>query len=116
MAEGLSTPLVKLSDATLKLGDRTIWDKLNLEVKPGEFLAVLGPNGAGKTTLLKVLLGLLELNSGTALVCDEAPHRGNSAIGYIPQQKGFDPDLPIRGRDLVSARVRWSQVWHALSQ
>lgn len=95
-------PLVELSNATLQLGDRLILDKLNLEVKPGEFLAILGPNGAGKTTLLKVLLGLLELSSGSALVCNEPPHRGNNLIGYIPQQKGFDADLPIRGRDLVS--------------
>jgi zinc/manganese transport system ATP-binding protein len=97
--------VVELKDATLRLGDRVIWDKLNLEVKPGEFLAILGPNGAGKTTLLKVLLGLLELSSGTALVCGEQPRRGNNLIGYIPQQKGFDSDLPIRGRDLVALGI-----------
>ncbi len=98
----MADPVVKLTDATLRLGNRTIWQDLNLEVHPGEFLAILGPNGAGKTTLLRVLLGLLPLTSGSAEVCGEQPHRGNDLIGYIPQQKNFDADLPIRGRDLVS--------------
>ena len=68
---------------------------------PGEFLAVLGPNGAGKTSLLKVLLGLVPLTSGTVEIAGRPPHRGRGCIGYIPQQRAFDPDLPIRGRDLV---------------
>ncbi len=97
-----TAPLVQLTNATLRLGDRIIWQNLNLEVRPGEFLAILGPNGAGKTTLLRVLLGLLELSSGSASMCGEAPRRGNDLIGYIPQQKNFDADLPIRGRDLVA--------------
>jgi zinc/manganese transport system ATP-binding protein len=74
---------------------------MDLEVAAGEFIAVLGPNGSGKSSLLKVLLGLTQLTSGTVQVCGAPPSRGNSAIGYIPQQKGFDRDLPIRGIDLV---------------
>jgi zinc/manganese transport system ATP-binding protein len=34
-------------------------------------------------------------------VCGAAPRRGSNTIGYIPQQKGFDRDLPLRGTDLV---------------
>ena len=98
----METPAVQLMDATLRIADRLIWEKLDLEVKPGEFLAVLGPNGAGKTSLLRVLLGLVGLSSGDALIYGAKPHRGNDLVGYIPQQKGFDRDLPIRGRDLVS--------------
>ena len=67
----------------------------------GEFLAVLGPNGAGKTTLLKVVLGLERPSGGTVEVEGRAPRRGSKRIGYIPQQRAFDRDLPVRGRDLV---------------
>ena len=62
---------------------------------------MLGPNGAGKTSLLKVLLGLVPLAAGTVEVAGRPPHRGDGRIGYIPQQRAFDPDLPMRGRDLV---------------
>ncbi|HYR14633.1 MAG TPA: ATP-binding cassette domain-containing protein, partial [Mycobacterium sp.] len=73
----------------------------DLTVAPGEFVAVLGPNGSGKTSLVKVLLGLSPLSSGSVEVCGAPPKRGSNVIGYIPQQRGFDRDLPIRGIDLV---------------
>jgi zinc/manganese transport system ATP-binding protein len=96
-----ATPLARLEHANLRIDDRVLWSDLDLDVAPGEFLAVLGPNGAGKTTLLKVLLGLLRLSAGSVEIAGAPPHRGDHRIGYVPQQKGFDADLPIRGRDLV---------------
>ena len=94
-------PTIRLRDASLRFGDRTLWDDLTIDVAPGEFIAVLGPNGSGKTSLLKVLLGLQRLSSGTVEVCGRTPSRGSNLVGYIPQQKSFDRDLPLRGRDLV---------------
>jgi zinc/manganese transport system ATP-binding protein len=92
---------IRLRDASLSYGSRMLWQGLDLEVAPGEFLAVLGPNGSGKTSLLKVLLGLSDLTGGSIEVSGERPRRGSSAVGYVPQQKGFDADLGVRGRDLV---------------
>ena len=93
--------VISLRDAALRFGPRTLWSDLSLDVRAGEFLAVLGPNGSGKTSLLKVLLGLQDLSSGTVSVCGRRPRRGSSELGYVPQQKAFDRDLPLRGRDLV---------------
>ena len=93
--------VVSLREATLRFGERVLWDSLDLEVRPGELTAVLGPNGAGKTSLIRVLLGLQHLSSGEVLVNGKSPRRGNHDVGYIPQQKGFDRDLPLRGIDLV---------------
>jgi len=94
-------PTVELRNACLDFGERPLWQHLNLAVAQGEFLAVLGPNGSGKTSLIKVLLGLISISSGSARICGESPSRGSSVVGYVPQQKGFDRDLPIRGVDLV---------------
>jgi zinc/manganese transport system ATP-binding protein len=96
---------VALRGASLRFGHRVIWDGLSLGIAPGECLAVLGPNGAGKTTLLKVLLGLLPLSAGTVTIDGRAPRRGSAVTGYVPQQRDFDRDLPIRGRDLVQFGV-----------
>ncbi|SDD83416.1 metal ABC transporter ATP-binding protein [Actinokineospora iranica] len=92
---------VSLTDARLAYGDRVLWDGLDLDVRPGEFLAVLGPNGSGKTSLMRVLLGLQKLSGGTVNVAGEPPGKGNRRIGYIPQQRALDPTLALRGRDLV---------------
>lgn len=99
-----------LQDARLAFGRRTLWSGLDLQVRPGEYLAVLGGNGTGKTSLLKVLLGLLPLTAGSARVLGQAPRRGSTAIGYVPQQRAFPADAPLRSRDLVGLGLdghRW---------
>lgn len=70
-----------------------LWRDLNLEVDPGEFLAILGSNGVGKSTLFQTVLGQRALTRGTVEV--------EGRIGYIPQQRMFPANLPIRARDLV---------------
>lgn len=94
-----------MTGARLSFGERTLWQGLDLTVEPGEFVAVLGPNGSGKTSLLKVLLGQLALSSGTARIAGTPARKGNSHVGYIPQQKSLDDGLPLRGRDLVGLGV-----------
>jgi zinc/manganese transport system ATP-binding protein len=102
---GSNDEAFRLEHATLRFGDRIVWADLDLTVRRGEFLAVLGPNGAGKTTLLRVLLGLLPLTSGAVFVDGRPPRGGNSRVGYIPQQRPFERDLPARGRDIVALGV-----------
>jgi zinc/manganese transport system ATP-binding protein len=103
-------PAVRLRGACLAFGPRVLWDGLDLDITPGEFLAVLGPNGSGKTSLLRVLLGVQPLTAGTAEVEGRPARRGSSRLGYVPQQKALDPQLPLRGRDLVALGLdghRW---------
>lgn len=95
------TPAVQLRGAGLAYGPRQLWDGLDLDVEPGEFLAVLGPNGSGKTSLLRVLLGLQQLSAGSVNIAGTPARRGNSRIGYIPQQRTVDATLTVRGSDLV---------------
>ena len=102
--------VVRLRDARLSYGARVLWDGLDLDVAPGEFLAVLGPNGSGKTSLLRVLLGLQPLSSGTVEIHGEPARRGSTRVGYIPQQRSVDATLSVRGRDLVTLGLeghRW---------
>jgi zinc/manganese transport system ATP-binding protein len=93
--------VVSLRDVAARLGDRTIWSGADLSVGAGEFIAILGPNGAGKSTFLRLLLGVLRSSAGSVRVFGRAPRRGDAAIGYVPQRRNLDPDLPVRGRDLV---------------
>jgi zinc/manganese transport system ATP-binding protein len=98
---GAKTPAIILNRVSVRLGANAILQDTSLTVNRGEFITILGPNGAGKTTLLKLLLGLVKPESGLVQVLDHSPRRGNQAIGYAPQHRVLDPELPLRARDLV---------------
>ena len=100
-ASGTTTPILCLRDAAVRVGDRTLWSGVDLDVAVGEFVAVLGPNGVGKSTLVKTVLGLLPLSSGTLQVMGGEAGSANHRIGYLPQRRSFDPALRVRGRDVV---------------
>ncbi len=94
-------PAVIFSHAAVTLGGRTIWSEVNLEVAEGEFVAVLGPNGVGKSTLVKAVLGIQPLSEGRVTVLGKSPGDAGKDIGYLPQRRNFDPNLRIRGIDVV---------------
>ena len=107
------TPVVHISQASLAFGARTLWSGLDLDVEPGEFVAILGPNGSGKTSLLKVLLGLQPLSAGTCGVAGDRP------VGYVPQQRAIQEALTLRGVDLVGLGLdghRWGTGWRGMRE
>lgn len=77
----ISSPLIDLSDARLGYGDKTILDKVKLQLTPGARIGLLGPNGAGKSTLIKNLAGELSPLGGRLT-------RGeNTVVGYFAQHQ-----------------------------
>lgn len=110
MSTATPESVLSLRSATLSFGERMLWRNLNLELVPGEFLAVLGPNGTGKTSLLTTILGQQRLTSGTIELLGGPVTRGSQEIGYIPQQKMLEQGTPLRARDLVAFGInghRW---------
>lgn len=56
--------ILKAHEITKKFGEKTVLDNVSFSLEKGEFLSILGPSGCGKTTLLRILIGLLEADSG----------------------------------------------------
>jgi branched-chain amino acid transport system ATP-binding protein len=82
-------------------GVRAVHD-LDLEVAPGEVVAMLGPNGAGKTTTLLALSGVIRAMDGTAAVCG-APVRGGrphlaarNGLAFVPDDRSLFYGLSVR--------------------
>ena len=102
--------VVSAHELGLRFGDRVLWEDLSFTLASGELLAVLGPNGTGKTSLIRILLGLLTPSAGSVLIEGKPPREERRRIGYVPQQRAFDRDLALRGRDLVRLGIdghRW---------
>ncbi|MFE2427631.1 metal ABC transporter ATP-binding protein [Streptomyces sp. NPDC059373] len=97
--------VVSMRGAAVRIGGRTLWSGVELDVGAGEFVAVLGPNGVGKSTLVKVLLGVLPTAGGQVRVLGEQPGQAGQRVGYLPQRRSFDASLRMRGTDIV--RLGW---------
>ncbi len=65
--------LISAEGIAKSMGGNLLFQKLDLEVVPGECIGLMGPNGAGKTTLLRVLTGELTADAGTVRVADPKP-------------------------------------------
>jgi len=94
-------PVVRLHGVAARIRERTLFAGVDLTVEPGELVALLGPNGAGKSTLVRMLLGLFPPAAGSIDVLGGRPGRANARIGYLPQRRGFDASLRVRGVDVV---------------
>jgi ATP-binding cassette subfamily F protein 3 len=80
-SQKISSPLIDLSDARLGYGEKTVLEKVKLQLTPGARIGLLGPNGAGKSTLIKNLAGELSPLAGRLT-------RGeNTVVGYFAQHQ-----------------------------
>ena len=70
---------IKIENLSLKFGNKTILEDINLEINLGEYVGLIGPNGAGKSSLLKCILGLFTPSSGKITFKD------NINFSYVPQ-------------------------------
>lgn len=91
-------------------GKQTIIDQLSFTVHKGDYLGIVGSNGSGKTTLVKVLLGLLEPQSGAL----KFP-MGKTNIGYLPQKTLVnDSFFPAQVEEIVMTGLMGTKDYQAM--
>jgi len=64
----LGSTILVLEDLAQRIGDRVLFEGLDLRWKPGDRIGVIGPNGVGKTTLVRTILGELEPAAGRVVI------------------------------------------------
>jgi zinc transport system ATP-binding protein len=92
---------IQIENLDFSYGPISVLEQANLLVADKEFICIVGPNGGGKTTLLKLMLGLIEPQSGSVSVFGEAPMAGRKKIGYLSQHAHLDSKFPVTALDVV---------------
>jgi len=78
-------------------GAKRAVDGVDISVPQGSIYGVLGPNGAGKTTTLRMLLGIIDPDSGhLELLGTTRPRSVSDRIGYLPEERGLYPGMKAR--------------------
>ena len=95
-------PVINIDNVSFTYTREPVLKNVSLAIADEEFLGIVGPNAGGKSTLIKLILGLIEPDSGTIKVLDQSPDESRSHIGYVPQYPTFSRrDFPINVRDTV---------------
>lgn len=97
----MSTAALRLAGVSVGYSGTPVVTGVDLELGPGQRLALVGPNGAGKSTLIKSFLGLADVLDGDATVLGRTPARARAHTGYVPQTGNLDPDFPVSVRQVV---------------
>jgi len=93
--------LLQVSELRTGYGAGDVLQGVDLEIQPGEIVAVLGRNGVGKTTLMKALIGILPTRRGRIVHKGEevtnltSDRRARLGIGYVPQGREIFPHLSV---------------------
>ncbi|GGB09589.1 ABC transporter ATP-binding protein [Macrococcus hajekii] len=88
--------MLNIQNVTKKFGHFKAVDDLTFEVPAGEMLGFLGGNGAGKTTTFRMILGLLERDTGVISYKGQPiNYQVTDRIGYLPEERGLNPKLKV---------------------
>jgi ABC-2 type transport system ATP-binding protein len=81
---------VEVSHIVKAYADKKAVDDLSFGVGCGEILGLIGPNGAGKTTTIRMMMNIIEPDSGTVSVLGEKLcERTKNRLGYLPEERGL---------------------------
>ena len=93
-------------DLTKKYGNTTVLDHLNFKIEEPGVYALLGTNGAGKTTALRIILGMLNFETGNVTWKGRPLNPIATDVGYLPEERGLYPKYTIMDQLLYFAKLK----------
>ncbi len=107
-----AAPTISFDNVSRRYGENAapVLDRVSLEVREREFLAVVGPSGSGKTTLLRLINRLIEPSSGLVRVNGEDVQAADAAslrrrIGYVFQGIGLFPHMTVAENIAITPKL-----------
>ena len=103
---------LQATDLAKSYKQRDVVKSVSLQLQSGEIVGLLGPNGAGKTTCFYMIVGLVDNDSGSINLNDDAighlpmHHRAKLGIGYLPQEASVFRNLTVEQNILAILQLR----------
>jgi len=107
--------MLELQQVSKRFGKQQVLQPTDLHVPEGQTTVLLGPSGCGKTTLLKIIVGIVEPDTGTVhlnkkKVSKENVEEVRRSLGYVMQDGGLFPHLSARDNiGLLAAHLGWER-------
>jgi ABC-2 type transport system ATP-binding protein len=97
----INDPL-KIKKIKKQFGDHVVLGGVDIDLKPNEIFGLIGLNGIGKTTLIKIILDLLDCDSGSVEIFGENSKNTNSRkfLAYLPEK--FQPSPFLKGKEFLN--------------
>lgn len=95
------TQPLKISALSKNFKDKKVLDGVSFEVNKGDIFGLIGLNGVGKTTMIKIILGLLDQDSGSAEIYgkDVKDKNARNNLSFLPEK--FQPSLFLKGEEFL---------------
>jgi len=90
--------MITLSNAAIEIGHLKILQGVSFQIFPNQFYCLVGPNGSGKTTVVKLIMKILQINSGHVDTFDPKD------ISYLPQNLPDPPFLSVE--EVISVAIK----------
>lgn len=98
--------IVKAEHLTFEYSDAAVLRDVTFTLNRGDFLGIIGANGAGKSTLIKLMLGMLQPDSGRVELFGGSVKDARAKIGYVAQKAAsFNSSFPATVREVVMSNL-----------
>jgi len=98
--------MLTIDGVTKRYGDRRVLDDVTFTVGDGRLTGFVGGNGAGKTTTMRILIGVLQADTGSVSIDGTAIGPSDRRrFGYMPEERGLYPKMPVAEQITYFARL-----------
>ena len=89
-------PAVDVKNITKTYADKAAVDNLSFSMESGEIFGLIGPNGAGKTTTIRMMMDIIQPDSGSVSIMGEKlSYALKKRLGYLPEERGLYKKLRV---------------------
>ncbi|MBN1892720.1 MAG: ATP-binding cassette domain-containing protein [Clostridiales bacterium] len=98
--------ILKIEELSKTFGTKKAVDRISFEMnRPGVF-GIIGTNGAGKTTTIRMMLGIIEKDSGSATWNGKTISRETMSFGYMPEERGIYTKVKVLEQLIYFGQLR----------